>query len=86
MLNSQKQNNFFLKGDEIPEEGDTHDSHSPGVLGSSENHQIQSGTAHQSIGGQSVAAGNCWAGILPKDTHKEKVSNLTRQGESTDLY
>lgn len=59
MFNSQKQKNSFLKGDEIPEEGDTHDSHSPGVSGSSENHQIQSGTAHQSIGGQSVAAGNC---------------------------
>lgn len=50
---------FFFKGQEIPEEEDTHDLHSLSELSSSENHQIQSGTVRQSIGGQSVAAGSC---------------------------
>lgn len=81
MLNSWKQNNFFFKGDEIPEEENTHGLHSLGELGSSENHQIQSGTAHQSIGGQSVAAGNCWVGILPKDRQR-KTEQPHRSGRT----
>lgn len=54
-----KSGTFFFKGEEIPEEEDTHYLHSPGELSSSENHQIQSGTVHQHIGGQSVAASSC---------------------------
>lgn len=70
---------FFFKGKEIPEEEDTHDLHSPSELGSLENHQNQFGTAHQSIGGRSAAAGSCWVGILPKHIHKGKMSSLIEQ-------
>lgn len=54
-----KMEHFFFKREDIPEEEGTHDLHSLSELSSSENHQIQSGTVHQSIGGQSVAADSC---------------------------
>lgn len=50
---------FFSKREEIPEEEDTHGLHSLSESSSSENHQIQSGTVHQSTAGQSAAAGSC---------------------------
>lgn len=70
---------FFSKKEEIPEEEDTHDLHSLSESSSSENHQIQSGTVHQSTAGQSAAAGSCWVDILPKHTHIGKLSSLIGQ-------